>query len=456
MFNVRQPWFDEIFTEDGALRPAYVALHRHTSQDLLRPSVSVAERLRERPLGDDTRILPIPVVIDDAEYRSIVQAGLIQRARTLQRLFADLVLGRQRILSEGLGLDRALMGEVLAMHGTTLDNLRNLWQAGDRERIRFVYGPDLVRRADGRWVVLEDNVGCVGGTADSFFVADRYQAALGPHAGLDCRPRPDLSNAVCRLLRRCERDDDRHGDAIGRAVAVLGCEADAGSWGFHLDENARCRQILSCVGIPVVDRQTLTGARPGTVVNFDNDLSWSEVFSQASVAMLNAPGTGVLGNKALLPYLDDMIRFYTGEAPILPTPDTRLMADGVLPPDPENWVVKSAAGCQGTEVVVLGWQPQDRLREVARRACSEWAGAAAVLQRYVEPSRLSPAGPGGWDSYRVEIRPIAYVLGWDDVYPGEQPVGKAVSSYDVRRLNNVSRGACYAPVLREPCPWCER
>jgi uncharacterized circularly permuted ATP-grasp superfamily protein len=456
MFNVPQPWFDEIFAEGGTPRPAYAALHRRTSQDPLRPSASSAERLRERPLDDDTRILPIPVVIDDAEYRSIMQVGLMQRARTLQRLFADLVLGRQRVLSAGLGLDRALIGEILAMHDTTLDDLRNLWQAGDRERIRFVYGPDLVRRADGRWVVLEDNVGCVGGTADSFFVADRYQAALGPRAGLDCRPRPDLSAAICRLLRRDERGDDRRGDAISGAVAVLGCEAGADFRGFHLDENARRRQILGWIGVPVVDRQTLTGARPGTVVNFDNDLSWSGVFSQPGVAMLNAPGTGVLGNKALLPYLDDMIRFYTGEAPILPTPDTRLMADGVLPPDPENWVVKTAAGCQGTEVIVLGWQPKDRRIEVARRACAEWAGAAAVLQRYVEPSRLSPAGPGGWDSYRVEIRPIAYVLGWDDVYTGEQPVGKVVSSYDARRLNNVSRGACYAPVLREPCPWCER
>ena len=170
--------------------------------------------------------------------------------------------------------------------------------------------------------------------------------------------------------------------------------------------------------------------------------------------MLNAPGTGVLGNKALLPYIDDVIRFFTGQDPILPTPSTRLLRDGLLPADKENWVVKTTAGCQGTEVFVLGWQPRQRLEAIEGLVRKEWSGAVAVAQRYVEPSRLTPAGPGGWDGYRVEIRPVTYVLDWQDVYVSDQPVGKVVSTYDARRLNNISQGACYVPVLREPCPGC--
>jgi hypothetical protein len=30
-----------------------------------------------------------------------------------------------------------------------------------------------------------------------------------------------------------------------------------------------------------------------------------------------------------------------------------------------------------------------------------------------------------------------------------RPVGKAISVYDARRLNNTTRGACYVPVLLE-------
>jgi hypothetical protein len=245
-------------------------------------------------------------------------------------------------------------------------------------------------------------------------------------------------------------------------AAVLGCETDGDEWrSLRLDENARRRVVLDSLAIPVIDSCHVAqrvAARDGdatTVVNFFVDESWSEVFGRSGVALLNAPGTGVLGNKALLPYAAELIGFYLHEEPILPTPPTHLLTDGSLPTDTENWVVKTAAGCQGTEVFVLGWQPHDRLRLVEDRVRKEWSGVVSVVQRYVEPSRLTPSGPGGWDSYRVEIRPVSYVLGWDDVQVAEQPAGKVVSSYDARRLNNISQGACYVPVLREPCRACD-
>jgi hypothetical protein len=82
----------------------------------------------------------------------------------------------------------------------------------------------------------------------------------------------------------------------------------------------------------------------------------------------------------------------------------------------------------------------------------EWSGAAMV-QRYVEPSRLSGPGSDG-DGYRLELRPVSYVLGWDRIHVAEQPVGKVVADPDSHRLTNMSQGASYAPVLREPCPDC--
>jgi uncharacterized circularly permuted ATP-grasp superfamily protein len=450
--GVRGPWFNEAFDEDGTLRPSYAALRRRTGWDPLHPTAAVAEQLRDQPLEDDTRILPVPVVIDDTEYQTVIQAGVAQRARALQRLFADLVLGSGEILAAGIGLGEDLLSAILAVEGTSLERLRHLWTGHLRDGVRFVYGPDLVRDPDGRWTVLEDNVGCVGGAADCFFVADRYRTATGLDGCPACRPQPDLAVAVRRWLRRL---------AAGRqgAVAVLGCDTGDGPWAMRLHENARRRLILDMLGIPVIDpgrlrRQSTADGHHVTVVNFDVDGSWSDLFNLPGAALFNAPGTGVLGNKALMPFIDDVIRFYTRQEPILRTPPTRLLTDGVLPVDTNNWVVKTAAGCQGTEVFVLRWQPRDRRDLVADRVRKEWSGVAAVAQRYVEPSRLTPAGPTAWDGYRVEIRPVTYVLDWQDAYVSEQPVGKVVSVYDARRLNNISQGACYAPVLREPCPRC--
>ncbi len=445
-------WYDEAFDASGVLRPPYAGLRRRGQWDFLSPDLAVVDQLGDRPLGDDTRILPVPLVLDEIEYRSIVQAGVAQRAHALQELFADLVLGPQRILTAGVGLDRDLLDDILSIEGTSMAGQRGLWRGRDRSAIRFVYGPDLVRDRDGRWTVLEDNVGCVGGSADSFAVTERYRTAAGLPECSACRPPADLGVAVGRWLRRLGR-------APGEVRAVLGCEAVGDLHTVQIREDARRRAILDNLGVLVIDRDRLGGLRapgspPAAVVNFDIDSALSDLFGRGEVALFNAPGTGVLGNKALLPFLDDVIRFFTGQEPILATPPTRLLDAGALPADTDNWVVKSSAGCQGTEVFVLGWQSRERLALIAQRTREHWRGAAGVAQRYVEPSRLTPAGPGHWLGYRVEIRPVTYVLDWHDSHVSEHPLGKAISTHDTRRLNNISQGACYLPVLRGPCGHC--
>lgn len=447
-------WFNEAFHDDGTLRRPYAALRKRMGKDPLRPAPSIAEQLCDRPFDDDTRIFPVPVVIDEAEYRLVIQAGVEQRALALQHLFADLVLGEQEVLSAGIGLNRDTLGKILAAAGTSLARLRRLWQTHGRDAIRFVYGPDLVRDPDGQWVVLEDNVGCIGGSADAHFVADRYRIVSGLPGCAACRREPDLAVAIRRWLQQLGRDRQH------KVAALLGCETvGSGPWSLRLDENTRRRFILSELAVPVTDRRHLerpdTTGYPTALVNFDVDESWSEVFRRPGVAMFNAPGTSVLGTKALLPYADNFIRFYLGCEPILASPFTRLLTSGELPADPENWVVKTSAGCQGTEVFVLGWQPIDRLKFIAELVREEWPGAAAVVQRYVEPSRLTPAGQCSRDGYRVEIRPVTYILGWAEVHVSEQAVGKVVSIHDPRRLNNISQGAYYAPVIRQPCSRCD-
>lgn len=451
-----QMWFEEIFDHHGALRPSYAALARRTGRDPRRPDAAAAAALRDRPLDDDARIFPVPVVIDAAEYDTVLRAGLAQRARALQRLFADLVLGAQEVLGAGIGFTRSGLDGILAAGGLSLARLRELWHGHQAHEIRFTYGPDLVRDPTGRWLVLEDNVGCVGGTADSFFVAERYRAALGLPGCHDCDRRPDLALAVRRWL--C-----RSGAGLpGAVLAVLGCDAGGGGPGsLRLAENARLREILEPMGIPVweggeFDRRWAAGQvePPVTIVNFDGETAERSALGRAFTGggqLLNAPGTGLLGNKAWLPYLDQLIRVLLAEEPILASPPTHLTGGGPLPPDLDNWVVKAVAGRQGREVFMLGQLPRQQRDQVVHLVRHEWPPGGAVAQRYVEPARLTPGGPGAVDSYQVEIRPVSYVLGWQEVYVGRQPAGRAISVYDPRRLGNLSQGACYVPVLREPC-----
>jgi Circularly permuted ATP-grasp type 2 len=452
---VDEPWYDEAFGPDGLLRPPYAAMRERTGWHPMRPSARAAGRLRDRPLHDDARILPLPLVLDAREHQRL-RAGVAQRARVLQHVFADLVLGDQRALRAGIGLTEGLVEHMLAAECTTRDRLRRLWRRHDLEAIRFVYGPDLVREHTGRWLVLEDNVGCVGGMVDSFEVADRYRRATGLTGCPTCEPDPDLVVATRRIL-------DRAGERGGRVLAVSSCGDGRGNpWAFTLAEDSRKRRLLNRIGIAVLDgagfaRRWARGdvGSPCTLLNSEcggsERSALAQAFADPATVLLNAPGTGVLGNKSLLPYLDELTRFYTGAQPLLATPATHVLTEGGLPATGDGWVVKASTGRQGTEVFVLTGQTRSRREHVASLLRTAWSSSGAVAQRYVEPSRLSPAGPGGWDGYRVEIRLVGYAMGWQDVHVGRQPVGKLVPVFDPWRLNNISQGACYAPVLCEPC-----
>jgi uncharacterized circularly permuted ATP-grasp superfamily protein len=442
-FNDRCPSFDEVFDPEGALRHPYAELERRFGLDVLRPAGTTTARLRDRPLGDDARILPVPWALDEAEYSSVIHAGTSQRAQALQMFFADLVLGAQRFMASGTSLTRKRLQAILTSEGTSLARLRSLWKGHGREEIRFVYGPDLMRGPDGGWLLLEDNVGCVGGSADSYFVWSLYvDAAEDRNRSYPSYP-PSESDLGVALRMWLAGLGLAAGD--GGVVAMLGCEANGDE--LHsvlIQENARRRIILEQVGVEVVDSSQLHDRRVWAILNFHDQHELIGAFRRRT-GLFNAPGTGMLGNKALLPHVDEMIRFFCDEEPLFPTPSTHVLEDGALPPG--DWVIKSVRGCQGTDVFVLCDQPPERLDAIRRLVRDSRPKPGFVAQQRVEPSHLSTDGPGGWDTYLLELRLVAYVVGWSRVHVSSQPIGKAVSSFDVRRQHNVSQGACYVPVM---------
>jgi hypothetical protein len=437
-----QTSYDEVFASDGSVRPHYLAFREVLGIDPLRPPPQLVEVLGNRPLGDDSRILPFPWLLPAAEYES-VRAGVAQRARALQRFFSDVALGSASFLGQSVAL-ATILDEVLDLERTSAAGIRRQWDGHCREDVRFVYSPDLLHGPDGRWYVLEDNVGCVGGSADSHFVWNHYLRAASPGSSPVPDADSDLAHAVRRWMLAAGAD--------GPVSALLGCEpAAADPRSPQLRENERRRVILEGLGIRVTEDcgPKGCGAVPGEewpLLNFHTGSLLVEDRFRRRSPLFNAPATGILGNKALLPFVDDMIRFYCHEEPILATPTTLLMKDGGLPLEAHEWVVKSAAGCQGTEVFILRNESALRIRAIGDLVEHSCAKHGWVAQEYVRPSRIEPGGPGGGDSYLLELRPVTYVVGWNDVHVGRQPLGKAVPSTDLRGLHNVSQGAYYVPV----------
>ena len=161
--------------------------------------------------------------------------------------------------------------------------------------------------------------------------------------------------------------------------------------------------------------------------------------------MMNGPGIGLVANKALLAFSDELVRFYLGQEPLLSPPDTTLL-DLRIPR--RRTVVKRTDGCEGSDVYfVHGDDPADRVRieELAAR----WGRSGGVVQAFVEPSRLPVGGSTSWCWFRVELRPITYVIDAGCALVGEVPVGRAALNLGDRR-GNIVRGAHALAVLREP------
>ncbi len=97
----------------------------------------------------------LPLILPESEWRGLA-AGLVQRARLLDLILADLY-GPQRLLHEKL-----VPPYLVHANPEFLRPVRGLAQAGGAPHLHF-YAADLVRMPDGRWRVFNDRTQAAAG-----------------------------------------------------------------------------------------------------------------------------------------------------------------------------------------------------------------------------------------------------------------------------------------------------
>ena len=139
-----------------------------------------------------------------------------------------------------------------------------------------------------------------------------------------------------------------------------------------------------------------------------------------NVALVNAPGSGIADDKAVFPFVPDMIRYYLGEQPILDNVPTYLMTN---PEDRayvlahlEQMVVK-AVNESGGYGMLMGPASTPALRaEFAKRI--EENPRNYIAQPVIPLSRHACYLDGELESRHIDLRPYV-IYGADiDVVPG--------------------------------------
>jgi uncharacterized circularly permuted ATP-grasp superfamily protein len=437
--------FDEMIDGEGEVRPHYQRIH-----DLWHRLTP--EQLRERRRAVDTaflrqgitfnvygdaagseRVFPfdlMPRLVTAEEWRRI-EAGLVQRLTALN-LFLHDVYHDQRILKDGVIPDYYVLS---ARH------FRREFMGFEVPGDVYIHvcGTDLVRGADGSYMVLEDNGRCPSGVS---YVLENRRAMKRSFPGffeaMDVQPVTSYPEQLLRTLRHVAPP----GAADEPTVVLL-------TPGPHNSAYFEHSYLARQMGIPIVEgsdllvrdsrvyMRTTRGLRQVDVVyrRIDDDFLDPLVFRPDSllgvpglvqayrcghVSLANSIGTGVADDKVMYYFVPRMIRYYLDQDPILPNVPTYLASEDadrsfILEHLPE--LVVKAANESGGYGMLMG--PQASAAEIEEFR----ARVAAEPRNYVAQPVISlsthPTDAGGELSPRhVDLRPFVLYGDRVTVMPG--------------------------------------
>ncbi|MBV8075772.1 MAG: circularly permuted type 2 ATP-grasp protein [Planctomycetaceae bacterium] len=278
----------------------------------------------------------IPRTVSAGDWR-VLEAGLLQRVQCLNLFLWDIYHGR-RILREGVvPEDLVLQSKVYRPEMVGFDP--------PGKQYVHVVGTDLVRDTEGRYLVLEDNGRTPSGV--SYVLENRVvMKKIFPRLFQHIR------------VRRVEDYPQQLRDALASVAPpaagdspsiVLLSPGPYNSAYFEHSFLARHMGIELVLGPDLVvydDRvflKTTRGLQQVDVIyrRLDDDYLDPKVFRPDSligvpdlmrayragnVTLANAVGTGVADDKAIYPFVEEMIRFYLGEEPILHNVPTYICA----------------------------------------------------------------------------------------------------------------------------------
>ena len=343
---------------------------------------------------------PVPRVIPAAEWEPLA-AGLAQRVRALDRWCAD-AYGERAIVRDGV-----MPARVVNTIDTLEPELRGLelpWWVG-------VAGLDIVRAPDGRFRVLEDNLRTPSGLAYAVAAREVSVRLLEP-----AEPPWPLDGLTQMLRGALEAVSPVESPRI--AVLTDGPENTA-----HWEHEWLARaldvalvELEEVEGFDVVYRRTNQSLLDDAVGQ-----ALAPAWLEGRLGLVNAYGVGVGDDKLVHAYVEDMVRYYLDEEPLLPSVRTYDLGRPEVLEEAldrfEELVIKPRAAYGGVGVVICPHATREDV-EQARRDVRD-APEDFIAQELVPLSQHPTVIDGRLEPRHVDLRPFVF-LGVDgaSVLPG--------------------------------------
>ncbi len=428
-------FFNEM-SSDAATRPPYSRYHGwFESQDHAR----LAQKSRDaeaffRRTGitfnvygqDDAeeRLIPfdlVPRILSSREWDKLA-AGVDQRVRAINAFLHD-IYNRQEILRAGV-----IPTSLISQNDAFIPQMMDFTPPGSV--YTHIVGTDIVRTGEDEFFVLEDNARTPSGVS---YMLENRETMLQMFPELFAQIRVKRVSDYPRNLRRSlELSAPAH--CTGRpCVAVLtpgiynsayyehsfladqmGVELVEGSDLRVVDGRIAMRTTRGYKSIDVLYRRVDDDFLDPLTFNPDSMLGVPgimDVYRAGNITIANAPGTGVADDKAIYSYMPDIVKFYTGEKPLLNNVETFRCSEAeslkYVLDNLGDLVVKEVHGSGGYGMLVGPAASKDEID--AFRAKLKAKPNGYIAQPTLSLSTVPIFTEAGLAPRHVDLRPFALV-----------------------------------------------
>jgi uncharacterized circularly permuted ATP-grasp superfamily protein len=378
------------------------------------------------------RIFPfdiIPRILSASDF-DLIERGLTQRIYALNE-FVDDVYHDQKILQDGVIPEFVIKSADSYMPEVAgLEPPRKIWT--------HVTGTDLVRDRDGTFYVLEDNLRCPSGVS---YVLENRQVLKRTFpqvfAASNVRPVDDYPNRLLETLQYLAPEGVHSPNVVvltpgpfnsayfehSFLAQQMGVELVEGRDLVVVDGWVHMVTTKGLERVDVIYRRVNDDFIDPKVFRPDSMLGvpgLMDVYRAGRVALANAPGNGVADDKVVYAYVPQIVKYYTGEDPILPNVETYVCWEdderSYVTEHIADLVVKAANESGGYGMLVGPHSTAEEREEFIERI--ETNPRNYIAQPTVALSRAPVIVEGTLEGRHVDLRPFVLYGQQIAVLPG--------------------------------------
>ena len=334
-------FYDEIFDKDGSVKEIYKTLFGLYSDYSVKDFVNLNNKAKAsffnqgitfQVYGDHEtkeKIFPFdlfPRIIDPEEW-DILERGVLQRSKALNHFLWD-IYHDKKIIKQGI-----VPLDLISSSANYLHQMIDVDPPGGI--YNHISGTDLIKHADGKYYVLEDNIRCPSGV--SYVVCNRTalkRALFGVFNHYQAHTVTDYAENLLEIMETVKPKgvDEPNCVVITPGIynsayyehsylaKAMGVELVEGRDLFVENDFVYMKTIRGPEKVDVIYRRIDDLFIDPLEFKPESALGVPGLFAaykKGNVCLVNAPGTGVADDKAVYTYMPDIIKYYLDEEPIL-------------------------------------------------------------------------------------------------------------------------------------------